>query len=286
MKYRNFVLSILVLAAPAKIFSSDFKSHTDSEQFLQDKSFFDDHTRGWHWYEAGVTPAPEYKDIDSDFSPRDLSNNSIDKLSPGSTASFPATEALKHYQAQLEEAKAKAVMHPTPENVFNYQKMQYKMVEKSGKFAEVWMQNVYKNPNIDYTQKSPMSQNARHIYLAEQNKQTEEKIHRLSKEYGLFFFFKNDCPYCDAFASTVKGFSEKYDWDVLAISEYGERHKLFTRSVQDNGLAETWGVNTYPSLFAVNPKTGHVIHVAVGMISIQEMEERVVSIMSDAKNDD
>lgn len=79
----------------------------------------------------------------------------------------------------------------------------------------------------------------------------------------------------------VKSFSEKYDWDVLAISEFGETHKQFKRSVQDNGLAENWGVNTYPSVFAVNPKSGHVIPVAVGMISIQEMEERIISIMSD-----
>lgn len=80
---------------------------------------------------------------------------------------------MKQYQAQLEESKALAVMNPTPQNVFNYQRMQYEMTEKAGKFAEVWMQNVYKNPSIDYTQKSPVSQNARHIYLAEQRKQTD-----------------------------------------------------------------------------------------------------------------
>jgi conjugal transfer pilus assembly protein TraF len=174
-------------------------------------------------------------------------------------------------------------MHPTPQNVFNYQRMQYEMMQKSGNFAKIWMQNVYKIPDIDYTQQSPMSQNARHIHLAEQRKLTEEKIHKLSKEYGLFFFFKNDCPYCDAFAPVVQGFSGKYDWDVLAISEFGETHELFKRSVRDNGLAEAWEVNVYPSLFAVNPKSGHVIPVAIGMISIQEMEERIISVIDDGE---
>jgi conjugal transfer pilus assembly protein TraF len=122
--------------------------------------------------------------------------------------------------------------------------------------------------------------------LAEQRRQTEEKIRKLSKEYGLFFFFKNNCPYCDAFAPIVKGFSEKYDWDVLAISEFGEKHELFSRSVQDNGLAETWGVNIYPSLFAVNPKSGHVIPVAIGMISIQEMEERIIAIIGENEGEE
>ena len=94
----------------------------------------------------------------------------------------------------------------------------------------------------------------------------------------MFFFFKNDCPYCDAFSPTVKEFSEKYNWSVLAISEFGEQHSIFKRSVQDNGLADAWGVRVYPSLFAVNPKTGHVIPVAAGMISIQEIEERIISL--------
>ena len=95
----------------------------------------------------------------------------------------------------------------------------------------------------------------------------------------MFFFFKNNCPYCEAFSPIVKQFSEKYGWDVLAVSEFGEKHALFPRSVQDNGLAENWGVNTYPSLFAVNPNTGHVVPVAIGMISIQEMEERIISLI-------
>ena len=245
--------------------------NADTEQSSEDRYFYEDHARGWHWYEREA----QADDLNSE---RDSTNPNV------SQAQYPATEELKLYQARLEEAKAKAVMHPTAMNVAAYQRMQYEMIEKSGKFAEIWMRNVYRNPDIDYAQKSPTSQNAKHIYLAEQKKEAEEKIHKLSREYGLFFFFKNECPYCDAFASTVKGFSEKYGWDVLAISEFGEKHELFKRSVQDNGLAENWGVSVYPSLFAVNPKTGHVIHVAMGMISIQEMEERIIAIVNESEN--
>lgn len=237
--------------------------------FAHEKSFYEDHARGWHWYEK--------KDEDTE--------NAQELKDYKKTEKYPATKELKEYQAMLEEAKASAVMYPTPKNVLNYQQLQYEMLEKAGKFANIWMQNLYTNTNIDYTQKFPISQNARHIYIAEQMKRTEAKIHRLSKKYGLFFFFKNNCPYCKAFSPIVKRFSEKYEWEVLAISEFGEKHPLFKRSVQDNGLADIWGVSTYPSLFAVNPKTGHVIPVANGMISIQEMEERIISIMSNLENE-
>jgi len=225
-------------------------------------SFYDDHERGWHWYETLQQEEEErlFKEKDA------------------KTEQYPATAELKKYQAELEEAKARAVLHPTERNVLEYQQKQYEMIEKSGKFADVWMKNVYLNPNVDATQNTPIFAPAKRIHLAEQHQRKTQKIKQLSQEYGLFFFFKNQCSYCEAFAPIVKSFSEKYSWEVLAISEFGEKLPMFERNLQDNGLAETWGVNSYPSLFAVNPKTGHVIPIANGMISIQEMEERIMAI--------
>ncbi len=239
--------------------------------FGSEKSFYDDHARGWHWYEAGMISAHD--------------KNQKENISLQAKA-LSATEELKRYQEELEEAKAKAVLHPTSRNVLAYQEMQFEMTQKAGEFSEVWMRNVYKNPSIDYSTKFPTSQKARHVYLTEQMNATEKKIAKLSKEYGLFYFFKGDCPYCDQFAVIVKMFSKKYRWEVLAISEYGEKNETFARSVKDNGLAETWGVSIYPSLFAVNPKSGHVIPIANGMISIQEIEERIISLSEELEEKD
>lgn len=225
-------------------------------------SFWDDHERGWFWYED----------------PKEEEEEKFPEEQEIQEKKYAATAELKQYQAELEDAKAKAVLHPTPENVARYQMMQKDMTEKAEKFSEIWMKNVYKNIELDATHSVPMFPQANRIYLAEKRKQKIQKIKQLSQEYGLFFFFKKQCPYCEAFAPIVKLFSEKYNWEVLAISEFGERLPMFERSVQDNGLAETWGVNSYPSLFAVNPKTGHVIPIANGMISIQEMEERIMAL--------
>lgn len=233
-----------------------------------DKSFFDDHARGWHWYEKGAEP-----------------DNNKQKKKGEEEIPQSAREELKKYQEQLEEAKSLAVMHPTLENVYNYQKMQFEMINKAGKFADVWIRNVYKNPELDFSLISPVSQNARHIYLEKKQEDAEGKIRKLSTEYGLFFFFKSDCRYCTAFSPVVKSFSEKYHWEVLAISDSGEKHPLFERSVRDNGLSDYWQVETYPSLFAVNPKTGHVIPIARGMISIEEMEKHILSITAEDDND-
>lgn len=252
----KIVLTILMILPNATLFADD--------------SYFSTHERGWHWYQRD--------ERDAQLNNLNTEQNSKDSLIPQKPN---ALEELNKFQKRLEEVKAEAVMYPTPLNVFNYQKMQYEMLEKSHKFANIWMQNVYKDPSINYSLESPSSQNTRHIYYQKQTEAKEQKISELSREYGLFYFFKQDCRYCDAFAPVVKRFSEKYHWEVLAISEFGEKSEIFKRSVVDNGLAETWGVNTYPSLFAVNPKTGHVIPIAHGMISIEEMEERA-SMMLDS----
>jgi len=247
----NIILTIFIALLKPTIFADD--------------SYFSAHERGWHWYERDAQP-------DNQNTEQDLTNTPIPQK-------LNAVEELNRFQKRLEEVKAEAVMNPTPQNVLNYQKMQYEMLEKSHKFAQIWMQNVYKDPSIDYSLQSPSSQNARHIYYQQQTEDKERKIFELSRKYGLFYFFKKDCRYCDLFAPIVKRFSEKYHWEVLAISEFGEKSDLFARNVADNGLAESWGVSVYPSLFAVNPKTGHVIPIAHGMISIEEMEERIVKII-------
>ena len=237
----------------------------------KEKGYFDMHEKGWHWYQAEpeVSKKTEKKDEKGENLVQTYPQNPI--------------EELKAYQKRLEEAKAMAVMHPSKENVEKYQYLQYEALERANKFSNVWMENVYTNPELNYALIVPTSQKARHVYLHEKEKEKIEKITELSKEYGLFYFFKKGCEYCKEFGPIVKRFSEKYNWEVLAISEFGEENELFERNVRDNGLADRWGVSTYPSVFAVNPNTGDVIPIANGMISIEEMEERIMLITKERK---
>lgn len=212
----------------------------------KEKGYFEVHEKGWHWYQAEPGPNKE-----SENNKETLSQNPI--------------EELKEYQRKLEEAKAMAVMHPNKENIEKYQYLQHEALERANKFSNIWMENVYRNPELNYSLISPTSQKARHVYLHEEEKKKEEKIAELSREYGLFYFFKKGCEYCKEFGPIVKRFSEKYKWEVLAISEFGEEE---------------------PSLFAVNPKTGDVIPIANGMISIEEMEDRIMTIMRGNEEDE
>lgn len=117
------------------------------------------------------------------------------------------------------------------------------------------------------------------LAIDNQTKTIEQKIRVLSQEYGLFFFFSKDCPACKELAPVVKKFCDKYGWDVIAISESGEKHELFKRSEADKGLAEKWEVNEYPSLFAVNPKKELVTKISQRAISLEELEKRITEML-------
>jgi conjugal transfer pilus assembly protein TraF len=126
-----------------------------------------------------------------------------------------------------------------------------------------------------------------HVKLDLEKKLTKQTIENLSKEYGLFFFFSGDCEYCHQFAPIVKQFSEHYGWEVLAISLDGKKLEEFPNAQPDNGLFEQWQQGekgqVIPALYAVNPNTGHVIPIAFGMTSIDQMETRIMAIVGEKR---
>lgn len=81
-------------------------------------------------------------------------------------------------------------------------------------------------------------------------------------------------------APVVKRFSEQYHWSVMPINVEGTQPLPdFPKVQKDNGIADQWKVDQIPALFAVNPKTKHVLPIAYGLISIEEIERRIVTLM-------
>ena len=224
-----------------------------------DAAFFDNHNEGWHWYIDPKLPQEEA--------------NPLPQASP--------TEQVQAYKKKLEFLLHKAIMQPSYQNIKAYQLMQKDLMDRSQHFANVWMQVVYQNPELDNTVKFPVNQKARHIYLDNQQSKIENSIYKLRNQYGLFFFFSSKCSYCHQFAPIVARFAKQYDWRVIAISLDGEGVAEFPEFMPDNGLAAKWNVTALPSLFAVNPETGHILPVAFGLTSIQQMETRIMALLED-----
>jgi conjugal transfer pilus assembly protein TraF len=233
--------------------------------------FFGERTNGWHWYQAP-----------------DLALEEIIEANPRANNVLPpmtATDIVKAYQKELEKRLHTAWVNPSFKNIEGYQRLQKDMMDRAENFSKSWMQVVYNNPELDHTIISPVNQKARHIHLDQEKREIAEKIKNLSENYGLFFFFSSNCEYCHQFAPIVKRFSETYGWDVLAISADGGRIEGFKNTTNDNGLLQTWGVQVLPALFAVDPNTGHVIPIAYGMTSLDEMEMRIMALIEETHKD-
>ena len=237
----------------------------------KDVSFYGDHAHGWHWYE---------KQDSEDRNQEPVQESVTGSQQSGLESSKPKTpkEIVTAYREELENRLADAWLRPTPTRIKAYQEMQQDMLNRSQTFSDVWMQSVFLNPKLDSTIANPVNQKARHIQLDLRSKQVKQTITSLAQEYGLFFFFSGNCEFCHEFAPIVKMFSEQYGWQVLAISLDGGAIAEFPDAKPDNGLFEQWQVGVMPALYAVNPNTGHVIPIALGMTSIDQMEIRIMSL--------
>lgn len=241
------------------------------------ESFFGEHARGWHWYEVLPEPDKEDKTI-SDEQPL-----------KGSSHPQTPTELIKAYREILESRLHAALLNPTPQNIKLYQEMQKDLMNRSQMFATVWMQNVFQTPELDHTLVSPVNQQGRHLQIDLEKNRVARTIQNLSQDYGLFFFFSGDCPYCHQFAPIVKRFAETYGWEVIAINVDGEASRTsasdsgllaeFPNAQNDNGLFNAWGIKALPALFAVNPRTEEAIPIAYGLTSLDEMENRVMTLI-------
>jgi conjugal transfer pilus assembly protein TraF len=223
-------------------------------------AFFTQSSEGWHWYQDPII--------------EQLKKSRNDR----SSASSP-TEIINAYKQELAKKLHLAILQPTAKNIQAYQEMQKDVMQRSQNFAIKWMQVIYKNPKLDHTLVAPVNQIARHIYLDQAKIKVKEAIYQLKKQYGLVFFGSSHCEYCQQFAPIVQQFADKYDWQVMVISLDGGNIAGFKEVVPDNGMAALCQVPVVPALFAVNPKTEEILPVAFGLTTLDQIEERIMTLI-------
>ncbi len=248
MKYLIFFPFILL------IFSSSLiaEAHEPS-------SFFERRAEGWHWYQDSAQ-CPVF---------------SVQKKENQEPENQTSTQVIENQRKALEQKLHTAIVKPTRENIIAYILAQKALMDQSQKFSEAWKRVVLTTPSLDETLIHPVDQNARHVYYTEKNKEVSKRIKALSQEYGLFFFFKKECPYCHHFAPIVKHFAQKHGWSVLPVSLDGGVLPEFPQAKRDNGIAQHLQIQHVPALIALHPRSGQIIPLAYGLVSESEIEERI-----------
>ncbi len=231
--------------------------------------FYQKKAEGWFWYEELEKEALQKSEPTT--SPTDLPE--AKHLTP--------TEQILEQRKMLEQKLHQAIVSPSLDNIKSYLYVQRALMNQSQRFAENWQKVLLHAPDLDETRIHPVNQSARHLYLANNQQRKTEKLQQLSKDYGLFFFFKGECVYCQAFAETLKHFSEKYQWSLLPISLDGQPLAAFPEFQPDNGLAEQFNITTVPAIIALHTKTKQLIPLSFKMISLSELEQVVDKMLGE-----
>lgn len=228
-------------------------------------SFFEEHQEGWFWYKSlEPPPKPQVK-------PSSPSIESFLRLNP--------TEAMKAYQAKVQDSLNLAILNPTQENLKAYARHYFQTMNRAQTFTDAYQRMLLNYPVFDYSLEFPISVPAHQVYLKNQKRHTQQMIQAFAKDQGLFFFFSSGCEYCKVFAPVVKAFSEQYGVSILAISMDGQGIAEFPKFVPDNGASQALKVQRLPSLLAINPKTNVVTVLATGAISQTQLEENIVRLL-------
>ncbi|MGE3556318.1 MAG: type-F conjugative transfer system pilin assembly protein TraF [Candidatus Obscuribacterales bacterium] len=213
-------------------------------------------SEGWAWYED----------------PKSSVNEPIEP-----TALKAPSKEIAEARESLEAKLALALLEPTEENVLAYMAEQNHWLEQSALFSNTWLRLLLQNPELDPTAFSrPTSHYGLQIYKQEQQKAKEALIQSVAQTHGLFFFYEGASYTATTFAQLVQELSNKYGWQVIAISVDGTQVQGFENNRLDNGISEAFGVTVFPALYAVDPKTEEAIPLAFGLASLDQIEDKIV----------
>lgn len=242
--------------------------HAQSEG---EHAFFEDHARGWFWYEV-----PEQAPENKEQQPHSVISEK-DERDP--------VEQLNAIRETINRSLAKAMIEPTTENVEKYLVNQTALTAQAHQFARTWQKVLLENPDLNYALVRPTNSVGAQVYLEEKKKAKVGAIQKLAQESGLFFFYRSSCPYCQKFAPILKAFSERYGLAVIPITTDGISLPEFPDSMIDNGQSAKFNVQVEPSLFAVNPYTQKAYPIAYGLITEDELSQRIYDIANEFMGD-
>lgn len=186
-----------------------------------------------------------------------------------------ALEELTRLQKELEAKRALAVLYPTPENVKTYIAAQQQVIERSALFTDVWRRVLWQSPELGFDIKDPMNNSAIMVKKQERDRKEQQTMIEIAKEWGLFFFFRSDCPFCKHMVPTLQWIMRNYDMTILPVSLDGSTIEGLPPAVRNNGIAERLGVDVVPLYVLGNVKTGKLIIVGSGVLSLHEIVGRI-----------
>jgi conjugal transfer pilus assembly protein TraF len=175
----------------------------------------------------------------------------------------------------VEQKRALAILKPTQENLKSYIVAQEALMDRASVFSDVWRRVIWANPDLNYQLRNPSNNAAIQVRDSDRARKETQTLSAIAKEWGLFFIFRSDCPYCHRLAPTLKYLSEQFGLTVFPVSLDGGGLPEFPQPARDNGMSAALGVSVVPMVVLGNVKDRRLIPVGSGVLSAQDIVERI-----------
>jgi len=229
------------------------------------RTYIDEPIVGWHWYNE-----PKSQDEPEPESPPMIPLTSL-----------PPTLQMKVLQKLTEDRLNVTILNPNVENFAQFMQMQNFWTTQAGRFSQVAQKAMLAHPELDYNlQYSHYNSTVPLQQAADQNKQVAA-IQQLSREYGLFFFYRGNDALDSQLASVVSQFSEQYGIALVPVSMDGARSPSLPNTRPDSGQAQAMNITTLPALYLVKPGAEHYQPLAYGFMTQDALAKRFLSVATD-----
>ncbi|MCF8005111.1 MAG: conjugal transfer protein TraF [Chromatiaceae bacterium] len=251
-------------------------------------SFYERSAEGWFWY-AEEPPEPEIPEPEPESLPEPAPAPEppppLAQPSPPEepVPSGPAPLSAAWLRENLERYRDQAIDDPSPNNVALYLYLQRLVLDKAERFAEATQRAVWADPLLDETTRRPLATFAANLANREAGAARDAALNLIAEQAGLWFFYRADCPYCEAQAPLLDLLTTRYGLAVRAVALDGRPLPggFFPSFATDVGQAKALGVVSTPALFLVRPPAG-VVPIAQGVLSLAELQERLVNAATEA----
>ncbi len=199
---------------------------------------------------------------------------------PPAAGERPATERIAALRRALEEARAEAILDPTPEKVTAYLRLQQETLQRAAAFSDAFRRTVWATPELDYRLKRPVGALARQVWSDERRAARDAALARLGERYGLIYLGRAGCAGCRVFGPLLRAFALRHGLDVLAVSLTGAALEGWPEAVADNGRAARLGLGEAPApaLVLFDTATQRVLPVGFGVMAEDVMAQRIFAL--------
>ena len=220
---------------------------------------------GWHFY------------CDRDDAPDEPPS-----LIPPEVAPSSARARIQAMRRELEEARATAILEPSPAHLTAYLRLQQAALQRSAAFSDSFRRTVWATPDLDYTLKRPVGALAKQVWSDERRAARDAALARLGERYGLIYLGDPACAGCRVFGPLLRAFALRHGLDVLAVSMTGEALEGWPEAVPDDGRAERLGLagSPLPAVVLFDTATQQVLPVGFGVLAEDQLAERIFALTS------